>query len=1701
MKIRDLITLPPIKTVVQLHDAKDPELRRRLVEQFVLTDEVRSGLEVILRQISRGQGQGFFLKGHYGAGKSHFLAYLSLIVAHAEFRRAYEEKLAGTAETTPHLEFEGLMPVNLSLVDYRSSFRLEDIVVRNALETLDKLDVGGASEPWSGAQAAEKTRRQQFDEIFRQLEDAGFQGILLLIDELSEFLRSKPSSRAFNEDIRYLQFLGEYSSQRSLWIVAALQEFVEETGEVSQQQFNKIKDRYPARIVLTASHVKSLVGELLVRKKPGAEEYLKPLYRKFCEYFPDWRISEKEFLTLFPLHPASIELLEELKPLFSKTRGFVDFIHYQIGGDKARGITGILDEPGETLLCPDRIFDHFLDRMKSTIEILPYIETVFAHYLKEAGTIVPDERDRRFAIRLIKLLILQHVSPLRREFSVAQLTEMLLERITDIDPDANYEYTADIGDLLVSRGGYLVASQAPGQPRRAKRYRIQIEANVNFILERKLEHKRQALADQGQQVLGKLFPQLASRSSFFRDFRPGTRQVSIADWQNTRRTGTVAKAGSEKSSEPTSGQDFDLIVLLPGQDFQEAAESLESGVFCSAVLSPAELKLDDRSLSMLALLEVHSEYGDDNSTQARRIRDLLEKRIEETAPVASELFERAYRKASLHDPTGQLLFVFEDISADSFAQLLEKAVHQLLDSRFPKHYLIAPRQNYYPKTALAELGEYFRSMSAESFGRLAWGRTVLDGFLLPTGILKRQRNNYRFAAGEQESAPLNLLVDYLRQNPGASARQALSFLASSEYGMGELQFRAFLWAALWGGFLAAKRGGRKLPVGQINPEQVLEIEVLERGETVSAGTVAVLQRLEIIPQKLRKSSLSYTECVESWKAIQKARIEAEEKQAQLTQLLRRYQDYRAFALIDQRELKAARHTVQSMIAAIRSSAPAVDGLEHFAANGPDPEELNRCWQKFGNAHDFFTQRFSMFSFLAGYIQRAQDALPKQPDYASLGDDLTALAGQLAPWNPCSDPSRLEELHAGFEKWQQIYLALYDEEHGNFQRQQKSSPVREVLESPELRLLGRLERLQSLVSDVSSASIRKSFSERFSSPCERAVWEELQQRPVCSCGYRLGQQPKAPTPEPTKEIIHAQLTHLWEQIRHPRFQELLDRFEFHLGRGGDSSQRDSLAAVRLLQKADSLERLTANTERLSAVFVDRLNAFEPDRKPFEVKYLSHFRKKVGSRPRTTAALVENFREWLSEGLSEPDQPLKLLERPANDELQSDRLALLLDRFPLLRSDFQRLSREEFSARLFSADLAHRYQLEPETAGKLPLLPQVELAQDYRDLAKALPTEAWVELADELEAFEERLGDSGYEALGLPGDSVGSLLRVLHQEARFPGLARRAAQRLLKKLDRLSAKSLTELEAELPADWLSGSLEFPRDELSAYGETVASLLRVRSLAEELRGWDKKPQPNRRRSTFETVFDRVAPAAWIEDRLNVLLQQTALADCVTPRNQLSSLLENLFTAFQQSLEQNQDKLPRTEQLLASELPRLAEKLGAESSRLLFVDALSWPLWKRLEGELEKRLPPQVRVVETRMAYARVPSDTLEQVKHWLAAGAPAAARKLQKGFTFAAGPEEGLYKLDWVDEKIHSSRESPYFLYTEIAQQLCPQLVGMLSKLPRNTLFALFSDHGFTENAAFQSKDKYRFPRYRHGGATPFEVVVPFVVFFSGSGPQGH
>jgi hypothetical protein len=247
-RLRDIIDVPDVKTVIQLSDIHDKVLKRRLAEDFILTSEVYSHLKTICGMIRDDEGAGIFLEGNFGSGKSHFLTIISLLF---NYREAWQPLLTQEPDLTvlhEGLSLREYLTAEVSLVEYSSKTGLEEIIAGSIVEAYRRKYEAPLFDP----HITLPERREFYENLEEKLRDRKASGLILLIDELSEFLRSKPESRSFNEDIRFLQYLGEKAPTLPVWIVATLQESIEDTGQTTQEAFNKIKDRYPVRLFLPA---------------------------------------------------------------------------------------------------------------------------------------------------------------------------------------------------------------------------------------------------------------------------------------------------------------------------------------------------------------------------------------------------------------------------------------------------------------------------------------------------------------------------------------------------------------------------------------------------------------------------------------------------------------------------------------------------------------------------------------------------------------------------------------------------------------------------------------------------------------------------------------------------------------------------------------------------------------------------------------------------------------------------------------------------------------------------------------------------------------------------------------------------------------------------------------------------------------------------------------------------------------------------------------------------------------------------------------------------------------------------------------------------------------------------------------------------------------------------------------------------------
>lgn len=737
MKIREHVDVNPHPSVVRLDHLQDASAQW-ISDSYYVTDETARHLEALRILFSKDSGCGVFLIGHYGSGKSHFLAYLTQQLRSRTF-----------SVRNPKV-------VPISLLNYKADQPLESIV-----ET--ELDIA----------EKQNDRRTVWKAIARRHPA----GLLLVMDELSEYLRSKPSAQSFNEDLRFLQFLGEWAQGHSLWILAALQEQIEHTGEIEYDLFRKIKDRYPLRLLLTPSHVRDLIAQRILRKKPSYSSAVESLAQELKQVYPGASVNYAEFCEIYPLHPVTLEMLEEVRDRFSQARGIVDFTLTQLLGNAARGIAPFLDQPWGHLLTPDAIVDHFADLFEIQQEFLPIGQKLLPYFRSQIPVLFQNKTQQDLAWRLVKLMILVHLSPRRETLEADEAAEWLLFKVSSIDPERNRDIIRKVLDTLARNGSYVKQAGV--------RFRLDVEDDSKEHLDRLLAKTIAEIGERGDFIFESLVP------SFDRaDFNPFSlprdswhnRKVRwhFHDWELQMYFGGGA---------PAAQKGLALQIGLPWGP--------PAGGACAKIL-PAPIEANPDILELAALHHLK-----DRPLPAR-VLSRIQERIASRGPWFSSLVRTAYMEATVIDATGLKAAAPLQTLHGGHTAWLNTYGEWLLRQTYPLFERFAPVSGPLPKEAYRQFMKFVLEHDLGAGDAPEYVKLIREAYLVPMGLMQRKGSEYVMSPKLDNNELVRLLTPVLKHHP--SPARVYEHLSAPVYGLVPDQIHLLLLVLLIQGELDIVKG-------------------------------------------------------------------------------------------------------------------------------------------------------------------------------------------------------------------------------------------------------------------------------------------------------------------------------------------------------------------------------------------------------------------------------------------------------------------------------------------------------------------------------------------------------------------------------------------------------------------------------------------------------------------------------------------------------------------------------------------------------------------------------------------------------------------------------------------------------------------------------------------------------------------------------
>jgi len=350
MRYGDLIQFEPIESVIQLLDANRPDEAKKLVATYVISDDMADRIaKQMIAQISFDESvdhKGVLVVGNYGTGKSHLMSVLSLIAEDA----AYVPMLRHPKVAEAAGSIAGKFKVHR--IEISSQMSLRDIITQELEIFFEKQGVSYSFPPADKVvnnKAAFEEMMAVFDEVHPN------QGVLLVVDEFLEFLRSR-KDHDLVLDLSFLREMGEVTKHLRFRFVAGVQEAIFDSSRFQHvaDSLRRVNERF-TQVLLARQDVSFVVAERLLKKSADQQHKIRNYLTPFAKFYSNMNERMDEYVRLFPVHPDYIGTFEQL--IFTEKRGALVTLRDQI--------QALLDDE----VPPDRPgligFDRFWDTVTS----------------------------------------------------------------------------------------------------------------------------------------------------------------------------------------------------------------------------------------------------------------------------------------------------------------------------------------------------------------------------------------------------------------------------------------------------------------------------------------------------------------------------------------------------------------------------------------------------------------------------------------------------------------------------------------------------------------------------------------------------------------------------------------------------------------------------------------------------------------------------------------------------------------------------------------------------------------------------------------------------------------------------------------------------------------------------------------------------------------------------------------------------------------------------------------------------------------------------------------------------------------------------------------------------------------------------------------------------------------------------------------
>ena len=1098
MKYGELVDFDPIETVIVLRKADAVTEAKRLVETYVISEDMAKKLTGIVfphLQFKRPyDSKGLLIVGNYGTGKSHLMALITAIAEHEDLvQYARNEEVAEKAG-----EIAGCFKVIRAEIG-ATKMSLRDIVLSELGRGLKELGVDykfPSLEEVTGTKGLFQEMMAEFSEKYPE------KGLLFALDELLDYLRTR-RGQDLVLDLNFMREIGESCKESRFRFMAGIQETLFENPRLQfvASSVRRVKTRYE-EIYISTQDVEYVISERLLKKNNRQKSLIRSHLERFTGLYGGLNEQINHYVDLFPVHPAYIKTFERIS--FAEKREILKTFSNSIGKILEEEVPG--DQPG--LLTYDSYWNYI--KKDPSFRGIPEVGKVIktSNKLENKLETLSPVNYRMIAIQLIHALSIHRLTTATIEDPIGTTSEELRDQlcvsfpIEVPEPQRTEDFLKTTIDMIFSKIMKTVSGQYISYNEDSGQYYLDLEKDIDY--DTLIREKGDGLND-GQldryyfNVLASLMG--CADTTYISGFKIWEHELAWVDHGSTRR-GYLFFGPPNKRSTAQPPRDFYIYFLPIFEEVQFEDEKKKDEVFYRLTEQPEDLRQNIRL------------YGGATELASGAIKSQKKECLDKAESYLSKATEWLYKNAISafqlsYQGTMNALHTYLSLqhAHPTFRELIDLGASKCLapyieelSPEYPKFSVPLTEGNRGEATR-----EALRYLGGGSKTKL--GAAVLDGLELLEGeFIRPEKSKY--------ARHVLSLLKGKKKGQVLNRRELIEDLHGVEF---EARFRlepellvVVFGALVRDGQIILSIVGKKFSATNFDEFMKTSVDDLtgfkhiERPKEVPVGTLRLLFEILELPPGLVSSTDTFDE------AVVKLQEKVGVRVRDLVEIQHKAKDGLVLwnaPLISEAELDETRRELAELKTFLESlqvyNSPG--RLRNFRYSLTDVEDQRDRFKLFADTKSLVSL-VEDINPLVNYLSTSEALLPASHQWISnLKEEKKSLITRLLDHDTRIQPDFKDELRKQLESLKTGYINEYMTLHNR-------ARLNAIFDSMKAQLVkdDRLRRLNQLAQiDLLPRNRLSSFQNRLSSlgTCFNLAKQELETSPICPhCNYRPIEEP-------------------------------------------------------------------------------------------------------------------------------------------------------------------------------------------------------------------------------------------------------------------------------------------------------------------------------------------------------------------------------------------------------------------------------------------------------------------------------------------------------------------------------------------------------------------------------------------------------------------